>query len=62
MYMPPPHADEIQVIMSNLVEYINNDEMCDADPLVKRAIIHQQLQRVRGTGDWESHQCRGVKL
>ena len=62
MYMLPPHADEIQVIMSNLVEYINNDEMCDADLLVKRAVIHQQLRRVRGTGDWESHQCRGVKL
>jgi len=36
--------------------------MCDADLLVKRAVIHQQLRRVRGTGDWESHQCRGVKL
>lgn len=44
VYTPPPHADEIAMLMDNLVQFINNDEMCDADPLVKMAIIYHQLE------------------
>ena len=32
--------------MDNLVQFINNDELCDADPLVKMAIIHHQFESI----------------
>lgn len=46
VYTPPQHADEIEVLMNNLVAYINDDSQCDADPLVKMAIIHHQFESI----------------
>lgn len=46
VYIPPQHGDEITALMDNLVQFINNDELCDADPLVKMAIIHHQFQSI----------------
>mgnify|MGYP006165379319 CR=1 FL=1 len=43
---PPQHANTIAELMNNLVDYINNDELCDADPLVKMAIIHHQFESI----------------
>lgn len=46
VYTPPQHADEIASLMDNLVQFINDDELCDADPLVKMAIIHHQFESI----------------
>lgn len=46
IYTPPQHANTIAELMNNLVDYINNDELCDADPLVKMAIIHHQFESI----------------
>jgi Fic family protein len=46
VYTPPQHADDIDRLMDNLVAYMNNDELCDADPLVKMAVIHHQFESV----------------
>lgn len=46
IYTPPQHADEIETLMANLVNYINDDALCDADPLVKMAIIHHQFESI----------------
>lgn len=46
IYTPPQRADTIAELMNNLVDYINNDELCDADPLVKMAIIHHQFESI----------------
>lgn len=46
IYTPPQHPDTIAELMNNLVDYINNDELCDADPLVKMAIIHHQFESI----------------
>lgn len=32
--------------MHNLVEYINDNTLCDADPLIKMAIIHHQFESI----------------
>jgi Fic family protein len=32
--------------MDNLVQYLNDDRLCDADPLVKMAIIHHQFESI----------------
>jgi Fic family protein len=46
VYTPPQHANEIAALMDNLVHYINDDSMCEADPLVKMAIIHHQFESI----------------
>jgi len=46
VYIPPQHPQDIERLMSNLAQYINDDVLCDADPLVKMAIIHHQFESI----------------
>lgn len=46
IYMPPQHPDEVLALMENLERYINDDSLCEADPLVKMAIIHHQFESI----------------
>ncbi len=46
VYTPPQHADDIASLMENLIRYINDDDLCEADPLVKMAIIHHQFESI----------------
>ena len=42
--IPPQNPETIIELMSNLVEYINYEELEDFDSLVKMAIIHYQFE------------------
>ena len=46
VYTPPQDANEIAEYMMNLERFINDDSMCDFDPLVKMAIIHHQFESI----------------
>lgn len=46
VYTPPQQPKEIEDLMANLVEYINDNELSDCDPLVKMAIIHFQFESI----------------
>ena len=46
IYTPPQHPDEILDLLNNLTAYINDTTLCDADPLVKMAIIHHQFESI----------------
>ena len=46
VYTPPQDANEIAEYMMNLERFINDDYMCDFDPLVKMAIIHHQFESI----------------
>jgi len=46
IYTPPQHPEEILALMNNLIVYINDQSLCDADPLVKMAIIHHQFESI----------------
>src|SRR5690606_4409510 len=46
VYTPPQDAGEIEKLIDNLVAYINDDDLCDADVLVKMAIIHHQFESI----------------
>lgn len=46
VYTPPQSAIEIKDLMSNLVNYINDDELDDLDYLVRMAIIHHQFESI----------------
>lgn len=46
VYVPPQSYEKIVELMSNLEQFINNDEIMDADPLVKMAVIHYQFESI----------------
>jgi Fic family protein len=46
VFTPPQEYDDIVHAMSNLVSYINDDSLSDADPLVKMAVIHFQFESI----------------
>ena len=46
VYTPPQHPQDIEYLMNNLAQYINDNALCNADPLVKMAIIHHQFESI----------------
>ncbi len=46
IYVPPQNGDELKKLMSNLVDFLNDDGIQDIDPLVKMAIIHHQFESI----------------
>lgn len=46
VYTPPQDPEQIKSLMANLVDYINDGELSDSDPLVKMAIIHFQFESI----------------
>ncbi len=46
VHTPPQHHDEILSLLNNLTAYINDSTLCDADPLVKMALIHHQFESI----------------
>ena len=62
VYEPPQSAREIEDLMGNLVAYINDDELCDADPLVKMAIIHHQFESIHPFYDGNGRTGRIINM
>lgn len=62
VYEPPQHAEEIVRLMDNLVAYINDDSLCDADPLVKMAIIHHQFESIHPFYDGNGRTGRIINM
>lgn len=62
VYTPPQHADEIAALMDNLIAFINDDSLCDADPLVKMAIIHHQFESIHPFYDGNGRTGRIVNI
>lgn len=46
IYSPPQNSLEIESLMSNLEKFINDDELCEFDSLIKMAIIHHQFESI----------------
>jgi Fic family protein len=46
VYTPPQHPSDVERLMQNLVNYMNDNSLCDADPLVKMALIHHQFESI----------------
>lgn len=62
VYSPPQNPKDIEQLMANLVEYINNNELCDADPLVKMAIIHHQFESIHPFYDGNGRTGRIINI
>ncbi|HEY6530044.1 MAG TPA: Fic/DOC family N-terminal domain-containing protein [Cellvibrionaceae bacterium] len=46
IYTPPQHPDEILTLLNHLLAYTNDSAICNADPLVKMALIHYQFESI----------------
>lgn len=46
VYIPPQDSQVVLTLMSDLEQFINDDSLFDADPLVKMAIIHHQFESI----------------
>lgn len=62
VYEPPQSAQVIVELIENLVAYINDDTLCDADPLVKMAIIHHQFESIHPFYDGNGRTGRIINM
>lgn len=46
VYSPPQNQGQIRTLMNNLEQFINDDNLCDWDPLTKMAVIHHQFESI----------------
>jgi Fic family protein len=62
VYTPPQDHDTIVALMNNLEEFMNDDAMMDADPLVKMAIIHHQFESIHPFYDGNGRTGRIINM
>ena len=62
VYTPPQDQATIIHLMSNLERFMNDDEMMDADPLVKMAIIHHQFESIHPFYDGNGRTGRIINI
>lgn len=62
VYVPPQDANEILRLMSNLEQFINDDSLCDWDPLVKMAVIHHQFESIHPFYDGNGRTGRIINI
>ena len=62
VYVPPQTYDEVVALMNNLERFINLDELCEWDPLVKMAVIHHQFESIHPFYDGNGRTGRIVNI
>jgi Fic family protein len=62
IYTPPQHPDEVVRLMTNLEQYINDDERSDVDPLIKMAVIHFQFESIHPFYDGNGRTGRIINI
>jgi Fic family protein len=62
IYTPPQDYEEIIRLMTNLEKFINDNQICDYDPLVKMAIIHYQFESIHPFYDGNGRTGRIINI
>jgi Fic family protein len=62
VYTPPQTYDEVVAHMNNLEQFMNVNELCDWDPLVKMAVIHHQFESIHPFYDGNGRTGRIVNI
>jgi len=62
VYTPPQYSKKIEKLMSNLEQFINNNDLCDWDPLVKMAVIHHQFESIHPFYDGNGRTGRIINI
>jgi Fic family protein len=61
-HIPPQNYSDIVNLLSNLENYINNDELEEYDPLIKMAIIHFQFESIHPFYDGNGRTGRIINI
>lgn len=62
VYTPPQDFPTIEKLMDNLVEFINDNEMSELDPLIKMAIIHHRFETIHPFYDGNGRTGRIINI
>lgn len=62
VYTPPQDHGEIVRLMNNLEQFINDDALCDVDPLIKMAVIHHQFESIHPFYDGNGRTGRIINI
>jgi Fic family protein len=62
IYTPPQDPEEIKDLMANLEKFINDQESCNFDPLIKMAIIHYQFESIHPFYDGNGRTGRIINI
>lgn len=62
VYMPPQDLAQITSYMDNLEAFINDEQLCDYDPLIKMAIIHHQFESIHPFYDGNGRTGRIINI
>jgi Fic family protein len=62
VYSPPQNYADILLLMNNLEQYINDDEICSLDPLIKMAIVHHQFESIHPFYDGNGRTGRIINI
>jgi Fic family protein len=62
VYTPPQTHDEVVALMNNLEQFINDNELCNWDPLVKMAIVHHQFESIHPFYDGNGRTGRIINI
>jgi Fic family protein len=62
VYTPPQDYPTIKALMDNLVEFMNDESMSDADPLIKMAIIHHRFETIHPFYDGNGRTGRIINI
>ena len=62
VYTPPQDESQIRLLMNNLEQFINDDSLSDADPLIKMAIIHHQFESIHPFYDGNGRTGRIINI
>lgn len=62
IYTPPQDGQQIVDLMSNLELFINDEELCPIDPLIKMAVIHHQFESIHPFYDGNGRTGRIINI
>jgi Fic family protein len=62
IYTPPRAEGLIETLMDNLIDYLNNDDLYPADPLLKMCVAHYQFEAIHPFQDGNGRTGRILNL
>ena len=62
IYTPPQDTNEIASLMSELEHFINDNDLFEADPLIKMALIHHQFESIHPFYDGNGRTGRIINI
>ena len=62
IYTPPQDIKDITRLMTNLEKFINDQDLCDYDPIIKMAIIHFQFESIHPFYDGNGRTGRIINI